>query len=287
MCREIGFIVAGFVVALTLGFGSSKAPEAAGGGADPVQKPDDPPGSITKEELATKKAKLAEVEKAIAAREKELADLRLEANGLRKLIAAAEAPKDKVYRTGPELLADMPKDAYPKAGPQGGIERAAARKWLKANVVGRTVEWTMTVREVSDTGDDPFHVEVLVLSKAKFVGNKNNTVQPAEPFGDEFLLDGESWQITLIGAIQNLGGDGLTSRISYTTCTAAEVKTLRKLKGKKVVLRATVTAAELPDKGIVDSTNKESGVGAILLTVSLPSADGFIPEASKGKKKSP
>src|SRR4051812_11745693 len=77
----------------------------------------------------TAPARLAELEKEIAAKEKDLTALRAEADALRKRIAAGDAPKDKVYRTPQELFADMPKDAYPKFGPAAGIERGAALKW--------------------------------------------------------------------------------------------------------------------------------------------------------------
>jgi nitroreductase len=77
MSRFAGLaVLGGFLVGLALGCGSSKPREGGGG------------------ELPAKEARLAELEKAIAAKEKEVADLKAEADGLSKAIAQAGIPKD-------------------------------------------------------------------------------------------------------------------------------------------------------------------------------------------------
>jgi hypothetical protein len=116
--------------------------------APPAPKADDPPKTSPKENLASSKERLAELEKAIAAEEKRLADLKTEADTVRKGLADEHPSIERVYHSGEELFVDMPRSAYPKTGTDAGIERAEARKWLKAKLIGRSVEWTAIVREV-------------------------------------------------------------------------------------------------------------------------------------------
>ncbi|HEV3006068.1 MAG TPA: hypothetical protein VGX78_16485, partial [Pirellulales bacterium] len=112
---------------------------------------------------------LAKVDETIAAKEKELADLSSVADALRKRIAAKKkmpnATEAKAYRSMEALLADMPKHAYPKFGADGAIERAAARKWVKANLVGRKIQWKATLKKVDISGNDPFTVRLPCTEK--------------------------------------------------------------------------------------------------------------------------
>src|SRR5438067_1963278 len=109
-------------------------------------------------ELAALREKNAELEKTVAARDKEIAGLKAGRDGRPPVeeTRVAPPPPGKVFRTPQELFADMPPSAYPQFG------RAAARKWIKENVVGRVIEWTATVKEVKVSGDGPFRV-ILTL----------------------------------------------------------------------------------------------------------------------------
>jgi hypothetical protein len=269
--------------------------------SDSAKKPE-LPKHVGKEDLPAAKAKLADLEKTIATKEQELADLRAEADGLRRQIAA-KASNDKVYQTPKELFADMPKDAYPKFGPAGGIERAAARKWCKENLVGRTVEWTATVykdrykdRKVKITGDGPFTVTVgfqgaTSNAVAKLPDNVNQV--GGFSFGGLFHLGGEPCEV-IIGGKGRRGGKGIwlssfnyekaLYEAVYTECTTAEADRFRKLKGEQLVLRAKVIDTDVCDQEILSGEGAKDRV-PIVLFVSLPSVDGFLPEASKAMDK--
>jgi hypothetical protein len=259
-------VVGAIVIGVGLGCGPSNRPAANGRGGDsPAVKPGEPPKPLPKDELPAAEAKLTALEKTIAAKEKELADLKAEADALRRSIAALTTPKDKVYRTAEGLFADMPKDAYPKAGLQGAVERAACRKWLEEKFVpGQVIEWELLVKDVAEEKDGPFDVYLDYGQVQYNLGAYG--LQLGEPisFGDERCV--VVMPVTVFG-------------IRFTGCTADEVKRLRTFKGKRVVLRATVAGAIL-QSGLTIPTGL-----AIELRVRQLSVDGFIPAASKAKDK--
>ncbi len=194
-------ILTAFMLGLAAGCSPWPRPAADGsGGADPAAKPDYLPKPITKEELPANKAKLADLEKLITAKDEELAALRGEVDVLRKQIAAAEGPKENVYGTPEELFADMPMQAYPRFGPDAGIERAAARKWCEANLIGRTVEWTTTVQKVIVSGDGLFTVELRLegaLDASAAFPDDPFHIQGV-PFGDSFLFGNQQCHVILV-----------------------------------------------------------------------------------------
>ncbi|HUY31593.1 MAG TPA: hypothetical protein VMV69_02360 [Pirellulales bacterium] len=236
---------------------------------------------------AAKTEKLADLEKRIAAKKKQLADLdkRAAAEQTKRAAplnpgAAAEAPKGKVYRSTEELLADMPTDAYPKFGPVGAVERSAARKWVKANVVGRTVEWKMTVERVEIAGDDPFRV-ILIATQKRTVSARGAKYSPygaGFSFGKAFRLGGQLCQ-----GLLDFKGAVINHKWSFS-CTAAQAVLLRKLKGEEVTLRTTVLECNVGDGQI---EIRENGRYVrydwvpILVGVSSPSVGQFLRAASK------
>jgi len=173
-----------------------------------------------------------------------------------------------VYRSAAELIADMPPKDYPKSGPMGNAERQDAEKWLKANVVGRTIEWTATVTEVTDKGADPYEVALVNDRAVTLVTSTGAPVDHSYTFGPAVSLAGESCQF-------------LTNwnHTPYKSCTRPELNTLRGLKGKKVAFRSTVIGASVRDRDFIESTKHL----LIQLDVTLPSVDGFLPAASKKK----
>jgi hypothetical protein len=174
----------------------------------------------------------------------------------------------KVYRSAEELLADLPKDKYPFGG---APERAACTEWLKANVVGRTVEWKATVSHVSDHDNGPYVVKLQFAGPRQRIytfyhtqlGN-GGTPSPAARFGPAFKLDGKHC-VGLIPAARPYPEDGVypdgfggyllgewreVTGLIYTGCTAADVKAFRGLVGeagkeKTVVFRATIREADV------------------------------------------
>lgn len=202
----------------------------------------------------------------------------------------AEAPDSgKVYRSPTELLADMPKSAYPKPGPEGGIEQAAARKWMKKNLVGRTVEWTATLREIAISGDDPFTVKMW-FTDFKDPLEVHAIFHPDLPeggllcgfsFGGPFSLGGESCEV-ILGGKGIVGLSGL--RIGYAECTADEAALFRKLKGKKVLIRSKILSAHVSSGKITSAGELKERV-PIGLVVSLPSVNGILPQSRKAADK--
>jgi hypothetical protein len=232
-----------FLVGLILGCGS-KATDASGGAGDPAPRATDPPKPVTKDTLQDAKERLSEMEKAITAKKKELANLEGAADALRKEITDTEVPKDKapkekVYKTATELFADLPKDKYPKAGKEFGIERAAARKWAKDTLPGRRVELSAGIIDVSVGGDGPFKVEVTLDGwYAPGLGYA---------FGDAFKLGDQPCYVILTQSRQEAGGITGLNILHYPSCTDVDAKALRALKGKSVSLCAKITAASLSD----------------------------------------
>jgi hypothetical protein len=190
----------------------------------------------------------------------------------------------KSENTPKGLFADMPAEAYPKYGPEGGIERAKARKWMNDHLVGRTVEWTATVKEVAISGDDPFKV-VLVTSGDRLFpkGFANGFASPT------FFLGGQECQVVIETPESGTEQPFTSCRIPYPSCSLAEANKLRELKGKTVSFRARIDTTDVGNSHVEDANGKKFDRVGLLLKVSYPSIDGFLPEASKPKepKKSP
>ena len=267
--------------------------ELVGGVAEQSPKMADTPKRFAPGELPPAVRKLADLEKTIAAKEKELADLKAEANTLRQADVNT-LRQSIVYRTPGELLADMPMDAYPKFGADAGIERAKARKWVKANLIDRTIEaeWTVIDGGISVVGNDPYTV---VLSFDETTGTlsdeKENPNSPAlpshtlrvRPFGDPILLGNQSCQIYI-----EWGGLSFfrQSAIEYLGCTDAEATKLKGFNKQKVRLRATITGAIVSDsRATFNGQNLKDDALPIGLRCTVPTIDGFIPENSRHKSK--
>jgi hypothetical protein len=246
-------------------------------------KEDDDPSQLAADDLPATEARLAELDKEIASSEEKLAALKAEAASLRRQMGAAKSrASGKVYTRAEDLLADMPPDAYPKFGPERGIERAAARNWAKEHLVGRTVEWQVTVKGVDVSGDGPFRVVLNTEELSTFQGLNNPAFGLGDSFfafGPKFSLGGQDCRVFL--DTRTSGFDD--SQVLYPACTAEEAKTLRAAKGKKVTLQATIRDVSVNDKGYTivafDTTRYEEV--PFILHLGRPSVDGLLPEADK------
>lgn len=282
--RKLFMVFGAIVIGVGIGCGPSNQPAANGGGDEPpVVRPGDAPKPVIENDLPAKKAKLAELKKAVAAKENELVDLKAQIDALQQEIAQAEGADTKVYTKLADLLADMPKDSYPKGE---GISRAAAKKWLEANLKGRTIEWTDTITKVEVTGDDPFKVN-LGLATDLVAIQYDAWIWSRVLFGQAFKFDGGET------CVASLGGGGLSGRkddpftatftlqLTYPTCSKDEATSLQRLANKKVTFRAKIenvsVGRSMTGKGIPDDAY------AIAIDVRPPSLDGFLPEASKPK----
>src|SRR5262245_56220605 len=107
-----------FFIGLLLGCGPSKphevAPDSSG---EPAPANPGAPLVSTKDDLPAAEKKLGELEKSITAKEKELADLRAEADALRSKITMAKGGGSA--KGGPpsiaELLGKLPKETLPNS----------------------------------------------------------------------------------------------------------------------------------------------------------------------------
>lgn len=194
----------------------------------------------------------------------------------------------KVYIAPIELFGDMPKSVAPKRGSMGSIERVATLKWLRANVVGRTIEWTMTIKEVRDSGNDPFDVTFYADHRHVSLDTGSGLFGRSEewmPFGNEFTLDDQRCQAVLHGSIwmhvSSFFEKVSQSIVTFTACPSEDVVVLRKFKGKNVVFRAKIIDIDL--KG--DEISTLIPAVPIILKIDSPSVDGFVPKSLKPKEK--
>jgi hypothetical protein len=185
----------------------------------------------------------------------------------------------KVYRTAKELLADMPEKTYPKYGEKFGIERARCRTWCRANLPGRTVEFTATVNDkIQVSGNGPFLVRILPDGLTIESGSVD---YGCLYFGEPVSLGDEKYQVVFYGATFYSGVFGFEYH-----CTEAEADQLRKLTGKKVTFRTTVIEDPNGREKVEDRDGDGRPVMRIYVkTLGPPSIDGFLPEADKPKNK--
>jgi hypothetical protein len=185
-----------------------------------------------------------------------------------------ERPKadGKVYRTP-----DMPEDVYPKPGEAFVSLRARTEKWCRANLPGRTVEFTGTVGDkiwMREKG----RLVAMVPDGLRF--GKAHTSSGTLYFGEPISLGGQKCQVAFFGDIYGVNsGPGFEPGFRYLT-TEAEAEHLWKLKGKKVTFRTTIIEDHAERESV------ESGEGNLLIllrTLGQPSIDGFLPEANKAE----
>lgn len=236
-------------------------------------------------------ARLVEVERAILAKQAELAKLQAEAESLIGLRKAGKGQNKQENRDPAVFFRDMPQEAYPKYGEQGGIERAACRKWLKDEFVpGQVVEWDVRVMSVTDSGEGPYEVVVRLEKDAIAYVGAPVFFFGGWPFGDPVLLGATKCQVVLKGyvGINPLDPESTgTPTVRFDNCSEQDVKRLRNLKGKNVVASGKVEKVELHDGpiwiiGKEDESDPEQ-LGQVALRIEVPdlTIDGFVPSASE------
>jgi hypothetical protein len=277
--------LSGFLFGLALACWMSPATTVAQ--EDKSKTAADAPPSLSKEELTKAEARLAELNQVIPEKEKELAALKTEAERQRKLIATAKEA-GKVVRSVAELLADMPKDVYPVYGPNGSIERAAARKWLQEKLGhGKNyVEWEATVKDVVDQGQDPFFVSLVIDATLVNSGSESGGILTTWPLSEPVLLGDQNCQVMLSNLLDRKLSTGPV--VSFSHCAAEEVRLLRALKGKKVTFRAAVQRIDVIDNRFFHGNETGKAVKKqidIILSLSEISVNGFLPASSTVKQK--
>lgn len=220
------------------------------------------------------------------------------------LHSAERTPAVRVYRSAADLLKDMPREAYPRFGPDGKSQRAAARKWVQANLVGRVIEWTGGLSSSDNYGgelESPFTMRIAVYGETastQFLGE-----QPGRGEGISWgtiTLGDQAAQVMLGHPTKGISGKGIETvrifreyYIVYENCTANEARTFLAMAKdltniKTIRLRSTITAADVCDGPVwtnKDKSGKQYDRVPLWIEVSLPSIDGFLPEASTPKDR--
>jgi len=130
MSRRYVLALALLVLAIALGCGGGQPP--ATGSGDPGGSPSVGPAA----DAAPDDKELAELDRQIEAKEKELTTLRAKADALRAKIAAKQPAGDAVPLL--ELLGRFPKDRWPK-DKTDSLRIEQAKQWYGKNAVGRRV----------------------------------------------------------------------------------------------------------------------------------------------------
>jgi hypothetical protein len=218
---------------------------APGANADPPSKKD--------------AAELARLEKLYAAAQRDAAYFKGKIDALKAKMGepskpdrgdkAEEKPAEgKPYTSIGQLLSDLPKDKYPQPGEDGAPERNAANTWLKDNLVGKTVQWPLTVNRVilSDLGGQGrYDVKIGFQETPLKVGRITEV-----PVNLRVRLDsGIAWGQVKIGA--QTAYALVTDPFSQTQDGAfvdlnvdeAMAKRLRDLKGDTVAVKGVISGA--------------------------------------------
>src|SRR5262249_13251570 len=142
---------------------------------------------------------------------------------------AAEGPAAaKAYTSAASLLAGMPKDKYPRSGKNAVPERDAANDWLRDNVVGKVVEWTATVRDVTLSGQGNHRYLVSISFDKSGWMDWGGSIK----LGEEDIV---------VGLTPGGYGQGLSQWSATTDEQVA--RQLRDLGGKTFTCRARITGA--------------------------------------------
>lgn len=252
------------------------------------------------ENVATVKLKLAEAEKLIADRERELAMLKNNAKSLPKTATESKPTDGKVYRTPEELLSGIPKEAYPLSGNSGTIERSASNKWLNSNITGKTIEFAGKIDDthITEEKSGNFTVTLYASNKSGYsvehgfgiVFKKMN----CKLFGGVFTIGNERCIAYFDGIVQSEDN----FRIFYH-CNSDEAKKLRDLTGKDVVFSSQVsksifesdisekfTNPKLTKDGIEIAEGLKDVKLLLRVYLSAPYINGYIPN-SQAKQDTP
>lgn len=237
-----------------------------------------PSVSVADQQRQEIQTKLAQIDDAILGKQKEIAALRAQAADLQKQMA--EPATLKTYLQGSELLADLPKTAYPKWGGKFQPERVATQEWMKANLPGRTVKWTSKIEKVEVTGNGPFEVKLYWHPS----GAGGLAVDSQPTLGNSFAIGEESNCVVSINtpaARQSF----FTCYYCYDQCTADEAKMLRELEGKEVTFRGEIAKHKQGDADNQYSFTVRPGYDEvdrqleICVPVSMPTINSILPKA--------
>lgn len=139
----------------------------------------------------------ADLDRQIAAKEKELADLKAKADAWRDKIVKAKGAGAGGTTPLFELLAKLPKDCWPK-DKNDSLRKAEAEKWFKNNLTGKRVSWSSMARnrdiDFQPDQDEKYRammrgkVERVKLYDSEWEYGLWRSKLPLDDLGDYFLI---------------------------------------------------------------------------------------------------
>lgn len=197
-------------LAMATGCNPKDSPKPAGDAGKPIEPP-------AKVDLKAAEAELADLEKAIAAKEKELSTLRAKADALRTTIAQARSPGGQRLKF-PDVLKGLPENARPRST-DDQIQMQRANEWLKRNVEGKLADVPVVFNDVrtDPASDKPSRYNlVLTTSPQAF----------ALPFGEWSV-----WAASQFGSY---------TKVRIEDVSDSEAERIQNLKGKATILTGQV-----------------------------------------------
>jgi hypothetical protein len=226
----------------------------AGCGTRPAPEPGPAPPKSGDEKL------LADLEGQIAAKEKELAELRAKADAVRARLAAGKTGGGATGVSAVQKLIDgIPADEQPRAGVGDTIERSKANDWLYKNLVGKTVELSgkVAVSEVLPASGGTGYYGTLVVGERVYYGNFLSSV--SNP--GQVRTGGADWKV--LATLHVTGPE-----VKYRNLDEANARRFRDLKGK------TVRVAGRDTRAVFDLGNSTGRPPELTLFVQVTEIEG-------------
>ncbi len=219
-----------------------------------------------------------ELEKSISIKEQELKLMRLQVLNLRRTLEANQQTNTRFFNNSIDLVEDMPQSAFPKAGTEFAMERAAAKKWFEGNFPGRNLQLYAHLYDMAVEGTGPYSVTVYCRSNNIYYLPKNGKNMQ---FDRLILFDNQPCAVMLSG----IPGESFLSFSAvdkegswiarYDNCTAEEVEHLRGLKNYMVNLRGKILYTMFQEKDVAEDTM------GVVVSVSPMTINDFIPKHTK------
>lgn len=238
-------------------------------------RPSDPRSADTDR---TPLQKLKAVESAIRDHRLAIESLEDTARILRAQDTVSDDAAGSLFTTPSALLQGLPRELFPIAGADRGLERKALRQWCQENLRGKRIQWTETVEEVtiSDkyplSDERPFSVTLGLYSGHPTYGDARSLQchdhQPTKAYSEyaygRLFPDYDSedrWKIMneterpiyLKGDFECYLAapcfDGSSVRLRQ--CTEAMARELRDMKGDVVFTATVIDVLEVSDRSVM------------------------------------
>jgi hypothetical protein len=210
---------------------------------------------ISPQEIEKLKSRHDDLLKIAQQKEVELKKIQEEISDIKRKLMPTEPNDVDFFKTPQELFKHLPKDAEPKPGPNGSIERLAFEKWMAENVVGKKISFESEVIKVLENviGGD-VHVYLLLKRQMVFLDSDSRFREKyyaVLPFGNSFKLGKHDCLACVTDKSLNEypvlleGGDVKHwVAIHIAKATSDQVKLARELKGKRKKFHAKITEAK-------------------------------------------